>query len=150
MSRRPYDTGRRDSLGRRIKDSGSSLSSPPDAGVGEGVTAAESDDPALADHLAEGKRCVDLAAEFVDRYSYETFMSDEHVQNSGSMLIIRMREVANRLPQSFKDEHSHIPWRAIIAMGNIIAHEYAITADPDMVWSSLLNNFPELDVFDPA
>ena len=105
------------------------------------------DDAGLADHLVEGQHLVDLAALLVERYSYDRFLSDVLVQNSGSMLIIRLREVANRLPQHFKDSHPDVPWRAIIGMGNIIAHQYTIRADPDAVWATLANEFPKLRVF---
>jgi len=104
-------------------------------------------DHGISDHLAQGRRCVDLAAELVDRYPYEAFMNDELIQHSGSMLIIRLREVANRLPQEFRDEHPEVPWRSIIGMGNILAHEYAIRADPDTVWNTLAIEFPKLEVF---
>jgi uncharacterized protein with HEPN domain len=107
----------------------------------------EPTDPALADTLAEGQHCIDLAATLVDRFSYDAFMADELIQNSASMLIIRLREVSNRLPQQFKDDHPEGPWRSIIGMGNIIAHEYAIRADPDTVWNTLAVELPALDVF---
>lgn len=83
----------------------------------------------------------------VDRFSYEAFMSDELIQNSASMLVIRLRDVANRLPQQFKDGHPDVPWRSIIGMGDIVAHDDAIRADPDTVWNTLATEFPKLDVF---
>lgn len=146
MSQRPFDPGRRDSLGRRIEGSEGPTPTPHGRDALK-ASPGSSGDQALADHLAAGRECVDLAADFVERYSYQTFMSDPHVQNSGSMLIIRLREVANRLPQQFKDDNPHIPWRPIIGMGNIVAHEYAIRADPDTVWNTLVVEFPRLDVF---
>lgn len=105
------------------------------------------DDAGLADHLVEGQHLIDLAALLVDHYPYDRFMSDELVQNSGSMLIIRLREVANRLPQHFKDSHPDVPWRAIIGMERFITHERAIRADPDAVWATLAIEFPKLHVF---
>lgn len=146
MTRRPFDGGRRDPLGRNITSTGSSTGSGPDPGAVETPTT-ELPDAALTDNLAEGQRCVELAAMLVDRFSYEAFMSDELIQNSASMLIIRLREVANRLPQQFKDGHPDVPWRSIIDMGNIVAHDDAIRADPDMVWNTLATEFPKLDVF---
>ena len=91
------------------------------------------DDAGLADHLVEGQHLIDLAALFVERYSYDRFMSDELVHYSGSMLIIRLREVANRLPQHFRDSHPDVPWRAIVGMGRFITHERANRADPEPV-----------------
>jgi len=118
VTRRPFDAGRRDTP-----------------------------NPALTDNLAEGQRCVELAAMLIDRFSYEAFMSDELIQNSACMLLIRLREVAKRLPQQFKDEHPDVPWRTIIGMGHLIAHEYAIRVDPDTVWNTLATEFPKIDVF---
>jgi len=58
--------------------------------------------------------------------------------------------VANRLRQQLQDEHPAVPWRTIIGMGNIVAHEYAIRADPDTMWNILEIEFRKLDVFHPA
>ena len=148
MTQRPFDTGRRDSLGRRIKESDAVEKSPPDPGVLPDGPSNWSTSPAVCDALVEARHCVELAAEFVARFSYDQFMSDEIIQGSGSMLIIRLREVAKRLPEEFRGEHPNIPWKALVGMGNILAHEYATTADPALVWNALVNDFPELDVFD--
>ena len=101
----------------------------------------------VEDSIAEGRHVIELAASLVARYSYEEFMADELLQNSASMLLIRLREVANRLPSHFKESHPEVPWRKIIGMGNIIAHEYSIRADPDTVWATLTNDLPHLSVF---
>ena len=135
MTRRPFDSGHRDSRGRRIKSS-----APPPHVQNES-------DLIVEDSIAEGRHVIELAADLVARFTYEQFMADELLQNSASMLLIRLREVANRLPPRFKESHPDVPWRKIVGMGNIMAHEYSIRADPDTVWATLAKDLPSLSVF---
>jgi uncharacterized protein with HEPN domain len=125
VTKRPFDDDRRDSRGRQITSS----------------------DLIVSDALAEGRHVIELAASLVARYTYEEFMADELLHNSASMLLIRLREVANRLPDQFKESHPDVPWRTIIGMGNIMAHQYSIRADPHTVWATLTNDLPRLGIF---
>jgi uncharacterized protein with HEPN domain len=52
-------------------------------------------------------------------------------------------EAATRLSQSLKDRYSAIPWRAICAFRNFIAHEY-FSLDPDVVWQTVTVDAPLL------
>ena len=54
----------------------------------------------------------------------DAFEADPPVQSHIVRHIAIIGEAASRLPQSFRDEHGMVPWRAIIDMRNIVIHVY--------------------------
>ena len=52
-------------------------------------------------------------------------------------------EAASKLSQEFRDAHGEIPWPQIVAMRNVIAHEY-FGLDLDTVWQVVERDLPEL------
>ena len=50
-------------------------------------------------------------------------------------------EAANRLPDSFKDEHSEIEWIEIIGLRHRIVHEY-FGVDLGIIWEILQRDLP--------
>ena len=64
-------------------------------------------------------------------------------RNSICMPIQQIGELANHLDECFKKEHDEIPWRSIIAMRNIFAHDYD-SNDPELIWATVKEDIPEL------
>ncbi len=52
-------------------------------------------------------------------------------------------EAAARLGKGFHDAHSHIPWAQVVAMRNILVHEY-FGLDWDEVWRTAEQDLPRL------
>jgi uncharacterized protein with HEPN domain len=52
-------------------------------------------------------------------------------------------EAASRLDGEFQDSHPDIPWHEIIAMRNVIVHDY-FGLDLDEVWASVRTDLPLL------
>ena len=52
-------------------------------------------------------------------------------------------EAANRLPSEVRQTYSHIQWRRMIDLRNVLIHNYD-NVDPDKVWDVLVNYVPEL------
>lgn len=61
---------------------------------------------------------------FVDGINFSEFENDKKTRYAVERQLLVIGEAANHLSQTFKDNHSAIPWQAIIGMRNIIAHEY--------------------------
>ncbi|MBW8015210.1 MAG: DUF86 domain-containing protein [Planctomycetes bacterium] len=57
--------------------------------------------------------------------------------------ILVIGEAANKISDSFKEENPQIPWSAIIAQRNIIAHEYGEIL-VDRIWLLTREHLPEL------
>jgi uncharacterized protein with HEPN domain len=52
-------------------------------------------------------------------------------------------EASRRLPQSIRDKHPELPWRAIMDVGNVYRHAYDNVSE-DAVWRTVRQRLPEL------
>ena len=52
-------------------------------------------------------------------------------------------EAANMLTHEFRDEHTEVDWRPIVAMRNVLVHDY-IHINPVMLWETIEHNLPDL------
>jgi uncharacterized protein with HEPN domain len=52
-------------------------------------------------------------------------------------------EAASKMSKEYQSAHPQIPWSAIIAMRNILIHNY-FGVDLDEVWNTLQNDLPPL------
>lgn len=52
-------------------------------------------------------------------------------------------ECARRVPEEVRSEHPVVPWKAIVGMRNIIAHEYG-RVDLDQLWTTAHRDMPPL------
>ncbi len=52
-------------------------------------------------------------------------------------------EAARRLPQSLRNRHPELPWRAIMGAGNVYRHDYDNVAE-EIVWRTVQNNLAPL------
>lgn len=74
---------------------------------------------------------------------FERYRTDVAFQYSCNMCIIQIGELANRLSDEAKQNSTNIPWRAIIGMRNLHAHDYE-NVDLEIVWNTLLEDIPRL------
>ena len=52
-------------------------------------------------------------------------------------------EAANQLSDSFKRNHTDIPWKSIIGMRNVLVHQY-FGLDLGEIWDTVTNDLPLL------
>ena len=52
-------------------------------------------------------------------------------------------EAATRIPETVRDAHPEIPWRAIVGMRNRLVHAY-LHIDDDIIWTLIVDAVPEL------
>jgi uncharacterized protein with HEPN domain len=80
---------------------------------------------------------------FASGMDQATFAADRRTQAAVLYDIIVIGEAANRLSDDFRQQHSTIPWKNIIGMRNILAHQYD-DVDPDEVWKVIHQDISEL------
>jgi uncharacterized protein with HEPN domain len=73
----------------------------------------------------------------------EAFDRDELIQTWVVHHLEIVGEAASRLGAGFRVEHPEVPWSQIVAMRNVIAHEY-FGIDLDEVWQVVERDLPEL------
>ena len=86
------------------------------------------------------------AIERIERYAgrgRETFETDELLQTWIVHHIQIIGEAARKLTHDFRIAQPHIPWRQIIAMRNVLVHDY-FGIDHEAVWLAVQRDLPRL------
>lgn len=86
---------------------------------------------------------IDRIASYVEGMAYEEFLADRKTQDAVTRNIEIIGEAARALPEDFKEQHTDIPWDEIVAMRNVIVHQY-FGILPDVVWDVVKNELPGL------
>ncbi len=71
------------------------------------------------------------------------FMQDRMLQCTIERLLEIIGESANRVSFAFQENHPEIPWRKIISLRNVLAHEYN-AIDYEIVWNIAAHRIPDL------
>jgi uncharacterized protein with HEPN domain len=75
----------------------------------------------------------------------EIFLADADVQDAPAYRILAIGEASKDFGEDLKSRYPHIPWRQIVGMRNILAHEYFIR-ESELFWETLQVGLPELAV----
>ncbi len=62
--------------------------------------------------------------DFISGVDIERFQSDKLLRYAVERQLIVIGEAARRLSESFRSSTPDVPWKAIIGLRNILAHEY--------------------------
>lgn len=79
--------------------------------------------------MKDKKRLQDIlnAIEAIEAYgisNYDEFLADSKTQDAILYNLIIIGEAANRISETFQEQHTEIPWSSIIGTRNIIVHGY--------------------------
>lgn len=97
---------------------------------------------------SDKNRLLDImeAIEKIEKYATvgkSHFISDEKTQIWVIFHLQIIGEASSNISPEVKDKFPEIPWPNIIAMRNIIVHEY-FGIDLNEIWNTLTNKLPEL------
>jgi uncharacterized protein with HEPN domain len=87
-----------------------------------------------------------LAQEFAAGLSLDVFKADRRTFYAVTRCLEIVSEAARRLPSSVRDRHPELPWRAIMAAGNVYRHDYDNVAE-ELVWRTVQNSLGPLLAF---
>lgn len=73
----------------------------------------------------------------------DAFVADVRTQWAAEMGLIRIGEGVNRIPDLLLAEFPDQPWRQIVAMRDVAAHQYD-DLDPGRVWRTVTADVPAL------
>jgi uncharacterized protein with HEPN domain len=73
------------------------------------------------------------------------FLEDELIQVWMVHHLERIGEAAARLGREFQEAHPQVPWREMVAMRNLLVHEY-FSVDLEEVWETVVRDLPLLKV----
>ena len=94
------------------------------------------------------ERLLDMleAVENIERYAgrgREAFERDELIQAWFIHHLMIIGEAASKIGEEFRLENPEIPWAEIVAMRNILVHEY-FGIDLEEVWKAVEKDLPDL------
>ena len=75
--------------------------------------------------------------------SKQEMQADDLLVDSIMFRVIQIAENSMKLDVEFQKKNSHIPWRAIRGMRNMIVHDYG-AVDLEIVYDTVKNSIPEL------
>lgn len=99
-------------------------------------------DQVLVSHILG---CIDSIEQYTLGLTKEGFLSSFMVQDAVTRNIEIIGEASSKISKEIKDQHNQIPWRDIVAMRNILIHEY-FRSDPETVWNVVQRDIPRLKV----
>jgi uncharacterized protein with HEPN domain len=71
------------------------------------------------------------------------FLEDELIQVWTVHHLERIGEAAARLGREFHEAHPQVPWQEMVAMRNLLVHEY-FSVDLEEVWETAVRDLPLL------
>lgn len=81
----------------------------------------------------------------LEKYSKEELLQNRLLYYGLVKQIEIIGEAANMLTHEFRDEHTEVDWRPIVAMRNVLVHDY-IHISADMLWTTITQDIPHLKV----
>lgn len=71
------------------------------------------------------------------------FLEDRRTQLAVERALELVGEAARRVSPSFREAHPGLPWRAIVGLRNVLAHDYG-EVDPSRVYAVATRDVPAL------
>ena len=78
---------------------------------------------------------------FCEDADYQTFLEDEKLFDACVMNLCNLGEQARHMPDSFRDAHPELPWRAMYFMRNRVAHDYEGLRH-EIIWQAIQTDIP--------
>ena len=94
-------------------------------------------------YLTDIIEAADAIERFLEEVSRNRFLRDELRQSAVLQKLLVIGEAAARLPEPFREQHAHVPWRQIAAFRNFAVHAY-FSVDWSIVWVAATQEAPAL------
>lgn len=94
-------------------------------------------------YLWDMREAARLIQAFIQGATYQHFVSDKMMRSAVERQLEIMGEAARRVSIEFQLEHPEIPWRQVIGLRNLLAHEYG-EVQVDRIWSIINESMGEL------
>jgi uncharacterized protein with HEPN domain len=98
------------------------------------------DNSVYIEHILESIFTIE---EYLKGHSKESFLGNKMVQDAVVRQFEIVGEATKRLSANFKERNSHIPWKNMAGMRDILIHDY-IGVDLWQVWDTAKDDLPDL------
>lgn len=87
--------------------------------------------------------------DFVRKMIFDDFSSDKKTRYAVERQLLVIGEAAKGLSDSYKQKYPEIPWKSMVGLRNILAHEYGEVL-VERIWLIATEKIPALiEIFDP-
>jgi uncharacterized protein with HEPN domain len=93
--------------------------------------------------LNDIRQAIDRIEQYIKNLSFDAFSDDQKSVDAVVRNLEIIGEVANRLPDEFKEKYSEIEWYKVVGLRHRIVHEY-FGIDLEIIWQILQKDLPEL------
>lgn len=94
-------------------------------------------------YLWDMREAARLILSFTEGENYASFTQNKLVQSAVERQLEIVGEAARYVSAPFRRQHAEIPWRKIVGLRNILAHEYG-EIRIDRIWVVVEKDVPEL------
>lgn len=88
-------------------------------------------------------QAIDRIEQYIENLSFDAFSNDRKSVDAVVRNLEIIGEVANRLPDEFKEKYSEIEWHKVVGLRHRIVHEY-FGIDLEIIWQILRKDLPGL------
>ena len=100
-------------------------------------------DPRDAAYLVDMLEAAGKVRRYVRDKTFKGYQRDDLLRDAVERNVDIIGEAARKVSEAFKRSHPEIPWRKIIALRNVLAHEYGHVDNKDM-WEVAALHIPDL------
>lgn len=93
-------------------------------------------------HLEDIVASCDRIARYLDDVDQAGFENDDELQDAVVRRLEIIGEATKRLPQEFREQHAHLPWKEAAGMRDFLIHAYD-DVDMSQVWRTAIKVVPE-------
>ncbi|MDE6017745.1 MAG: DUF86 domain-containing protein [Muribaculaceae bacterium] len=97
-------------------------------------------DPGRIRHMLDAAK---ILSEEIPKHSLDSIQKDRILFFGLAKLIEIIGEAAYKLTLEFRNDHSELPWNAIIGMRHVMVHDY-YTMSPQKIWTTIVSDIPEM------
>ncbi|MCA1993254.1 MAG: DUF86 domain-containing protein, partial [Coleofasciculus sp. S288] len=96
----------------------------------------------LREYLQDILDYVNTIENLVSGMSFEEVTRDKKTLLAVMMAFTIIGEATKGIPQSFRNQYPHVPWKSMAGMRDKVVHEY-FQADLDVLWQTIQNDIPQ-------
>ncbi len=81
--------------------------------------------------------------DFVRETTFKEFILDKKTRYAVERQLLVIGEAAKKISEDYKQKHDEIPWKKMVGLRNILAHEYGEVL-VERIWLIATENMPQL------
>ena len=93
-------------------------------------------------YLEDILKAMNKIGNYIHGVRYEDFVDSDIIIDAVIRNFEVIGEASKNVPQDIQNEHSHIPWKRMIGLRNIMIHQYS-DVDLSIIWKIATENIPE-------